>query len=269
MPAASEFDSLFTLPLEEFTAARNALADRLKKAGAVDDAQRIKRLAKPSLSAWAVNQLYWTQRKAFERLLAGGDRLRKAQAAQLSGKRADLRAPLEERRKSLDELLRLASAVLEQAGHAANADTLRRVTTTLEALTAYGTEGPEPGRLTDDVSAPGFEALASLVPRGGRNKTDTSPSRVIPFQQRSPRGKDRAKTRGADIDPKAKEAERKAAVRQATAAVTEAERALRESRQAAQRAQALLKGAAADARRVPVLTASSSRSPGAGPRRGT
>jgi hypothetical protein len=49
-------DELYQLPLDEFTAARNALA---KSTG---DAS-IKKLEKPSLSAWAVNQLFWHQRK--------------------------------------------------------------------------------------------------------------------------------------------------------------------------------------------------------------
>ena len=82
----SEIDALFRLPLNEFTAARNALAAKLKKAGRADDSAQVKGLAKPPVSAWAVNQLYWKHRDLFERLLAAGDRLRSAQASQLRGK---------------------------------------------------------------------------------------------------------------------------------------------------------------------------------------
>ena len=77
-------DDLFTLPLDEFTAARNALAGRLKKAGKTAEAEQVKGLGKPPVSAWAVNQLYWRHRKPFDALMASAEQFRKAQAAQSS-----------------------------------------------------------------------------------------------------------------------------------------------------------------------------------------
>ena len=62
-----ELDALFKLPLAEFTGARNTLAAQLKQGGRRDEADFVKALAKPSISAWAVNQLYWNHRAAFER----------------------------------------------------------------------------------------------------------------------------------------------------------------------------------------------------------
>src|SRR5688572_23945205 len=67
-PAAADVEALYRLPLAEFTAARNALAARAKKAGG--DADAIKGLVKPSISAWAVNQLFWRHRQDFDRLMA-------------------------------------------------------------------------------------------------------------------------------------------------------------------------------------------------------
>src|SRR5712691_10157188 len=99
----SEVDDLFKLPPAEFTAARNALAAKLKKAGDATAADRIKALGKPPVSAWVANQLYWRHRKAFDRLLAAGDQFRRAQAAQLAGKSADLRGSLDARRDALAE----------------------------------------------------------------------------------------------------------------------------------------------------------------------
>lgn len=69
-----DVDALFRLPLAEFTGARNALAAKLKKSGRGDEAVRVKALAKPSISAWAVNQLYWNHREAFDRLIASAER---------------------------------------------------------------------------------------------------------------------------------------------------------------------------------------------------
>src|ERR1051325_10512067 len=71
-----EIDDLFRLPLAEFTGARNALAARLKKEGRSNDAERVKLLGKPSVSAWTVNQLYWNHREAFDKLIATGKRLK-------------------------------------------------------------------------------------------------------------------------------------------------------------------------------------------------
>src|SRR5471030_1585630 len=131
-------DRLFQLPLAEFTPARNALASALKKSGDTAEAERVKAIVKPPLSAWVANQLYWRHRKAFDQLIAAGDRFRAAQAAQLAGKSADLRAPLEARREILAQLAKISAELLAESGHPASHDTTRRLMTTLEALAAYG-----------------------------------------------------------------------------------------------------------------------------------
>src|SRR4030095_9021422 len=102
-----EIDALFTLPLAEFTGARNTLAARLKKEGRPNDADRVKLLAKPSISAWTVNQLYWDHRKAFDQLLATGNRLRPAQKLRLAGKAGGMRDSLDARREALVNLSEL------------------------------------------------------------------------------------------------------------------------------------------------------------------
>jgi len=163
---SAEIDALFQRSLAEFTGARNALAKRLKNEGRTLDAERVKALAKPPFPAWAVNQLYWQDPKAIERLLTLGERIRKAQTGQL--RNADLRALLEEKKQMTTALLTKASAILERAGHAASADSMRRVSATLESLAAWGDmEGvPRAGRLTADLDPPGFDSLAVLM--GGK-----------------------------------------------------------------------------------------------------
>src|SRR2546421_711013 len=104
MTVQDDIGALFQLPLAEFTAARNALVASLKKARRGAEAGRVKALAKPPVSAWAVNQLYWRHRKEFDRLIAAGQSFRQAQTSQLAGKSADIRAPLEARREVLSEL---------------------------------------------------------------------------------------------------------------------------------------------------------------------
>ncbi|HEX6580351.1 MAG TPA: hypothetical protein VF195_05715, partial [Actinomycetota bacterium] len=50
-------DELYGLPLERFTAERDALAKELASAGDRDGAARVKALRKPVVAAWAVNLL--------------------------------------------------------------------------------------------------------------------------------------------------------------------------------------------------------------------
>src|SRR6267378_4268497 len=110
-------DALFRLPLTEFIAARKTLAARLMQVGRGNEADRVKALVKPSISAWAVNQLYWKHRKAFDRLIATGQRFRKAQTSGLAGKVAAMRGALDARREALSDLAHLATALLSDAGH--------------------------------------------------------------------------------------------------------------------------------------------------------
>src|SRR5262249_51932992 len=94
-----DVDALFKLSLTEFTDARNALAARLKQSRRVNDATLVKALTKPSISAWAVNQLYWRHRKAFDTLIATGQRFRLAQKSRTVDKVSDMRSSLDARRE--------------------------------------------------------------------------------------------------------------------------------------------------------------------------
>ena len=170
---SDDVDALFKLALAEFIDARNTLAKSLKQSGRADDANLVKTLAKPTVSAWTVNQLYWHYRDEFEMLLAAGRRFRKAQT---SGKIADMRDSLQARKEALLALSDLATSLLSEAGHNPSPDMIHRITTTLEALSAL-TDGPTLGRLSQDVDPPGFETLASFIPAApGSKKSSTSAS---------------------------------------------------------------------------------------------
>jgi hypothetical protein len=173
-----EVDELYQLPLAEFTGARNALAAQLKQSGRANDASLVKALQKPPVSAWAVNQLYWNHRDEFDDLLAAGKRVHKAS---LAGKPADLRGSLDARREALSHLADLATSLLSEAGHNPSPDTIRRITTTLEAVSAQApsADGPTLGRLSQDVDPPGFESLISFMGAGaGTMKNIAAASRV-------------------------------------------------------------------------------------------
>src|SRR6185436_3950265 len=102
------------------------------------------------VSAWTVNQLYWNHRAAFDRLIASGERFHKAQTS--AGKSGDTRGALDARREALTHLSDLAELVLRDAGpnpvQKPSLDTVRRITSTLEAMSVYASrsDAPRPGR---------------------------------------------------------------------------------------------------------------------------
>lgn len=165
----AEVDRLYQAPLAEFTAARNALATRIKAAHGAEAAAHVKTLVKPSIIAWTLNQLYWRHQPEFMALLLAGDQLRLAQQQRLGGSEVDVAPPTRARQASLDTLLALAADILKEAGHQPGPDTRQRLLGSLDALAAYGTGSlaPRAGRLTEDVPAPGFAALAGLSASAG------------------------------------------------------------------------------------------------------
>src|SRR5437016_4907610 len=174
-----DIDALFKLPLTEFISSRIALAARLKKNGLVSEAEGVKALAKPSISAWTVNQLYWWQREAFDELIATGQRFRKAQA---TGKMVNMREALDARGEALSHLSDLATEALRDAGHNPSLDTLRRIATTLEALSVATSLSDRTtlGRLMEDIDPPGFDSLGSFTPSAGITKRAAQPLHVSP-----------------------------------------------------------------------------------------
>ena len=179
-----EIDALFQLPLNEFTSARNALAARLSKADHGAKAAKVKALGKPSISAWAVNQLYWRHNDVFNNLIAAGQRLFQAQVSHLAGKDADMQEAQAAQREALATLSSLADALLRAAGHKPTPDAIRRIHTTLETLSTYSSVSgtPRPGRLTLDVDPPGFESVSALIPTTGLSKPAVKSARIIPFK---------------------------------------------------------------------------------------
>jgi hypothetical protein len=194
----ARIDRLYQLPLEEFTAARNALAKDVT-ATSKKDADEIRRLPKPPLPAWAVNQLYWQARPVYHGLMAASAALRDAHAALASGKRADLRAAGKAREDALDTALKTALTILQQAGHQVTDATKQAVSTTLHGLP--GSSDP-PGRLARTLQPTGFELLAGLPTGGGPAKSSPPPPRAA-APPAAPRTKDAARAKAI---AKAKEA---------------------------------------------------------------
>jgi hypothetical protein len=153
-----QIDELYQLRPGEFTAARTRLAKTLSG----PEAAAVKALKKPVAVPWAVNQLYWRDRRTYQRLLDTGRALRAAQVAALEGRKADVREASVAHRAAIAEAASRASALAHQSGVQAKPEALARM---LEAVSLAREQPGRPGRFTEVLQPAAFEALAGLVPR--------------------------------------------------------------------------------------------------------
>lgn len=182
----SALDRLFQAPLGEFTGVRDTLAAELKDQGQSAAAAQIKTTKKPSVSAWAVNQLFFREPEAWARLEEIGGRLQEEYGGRGSGG-AEARHKLQDSlRRAIDALQKEARRVLEKEGPSASAATLNRIGATLHALALrpsrpQGSDEVRAGRLSTDVDPPGLEALL-----GGEPELALAPARPT---ERAPAGR--------------------------------------------------------------------------------
>ena len=153
------------LPLGEFTSVRNSLAKQLQKKGDADAANEVKALPKPSVSAWAVNQLFAQEADRMRALLDAGERARKALQHTLTvGDAEVLRGALQEEREQRDALRDRAAEILSEELRAPGQAILDRVSVNLDALALSpgAAEDAARGWLSQDLDPPGFEVLSGL-----------------------------------------------------------------------------------------------------------
>jgi hypothetical protein len=110
--------ALYREPPEGFIAARDALVKELKTAGRIEEAAHVKAQRKPTMPAWAIDQLADRDPRAIEGLLDAGTEVRAAQQATMtSSNNADrLREASAARRQVLAKLARAAAEVLAESG---------------------------------------------------------------------------------------------------------------------------------------------------------
>lgn len=158
---AGSIDSLYELPLGEFTKARDELARRLKAAGDTEAAGEVRRARKPTLPAWAANQVVRKAPVEWERLRRAVRELREKHGKRSSAD--DLRDATRAQREALRACERQTAHLIAMHSHAASPATLQTVVHTLLAL-AHGAPGATPGRLDRPLEPPGFEVLAGVAP---------------------------------------------------------------------------------------------------------
>jgi hypothetical protein len=236
-PEVSQPDDLYSLPLDDFTAARDRLAGRLSKEGKADQAESVAKLRKPSVAAWALNRASRRYPEDVSELLASHERIRSARSAEA------LQEASRERQRAVSELEARAVAELAEAGRPASGPMRDRIAKTLLAV-ATDPEGEQDlaaGRLVREIepSGEGWGAIAGW---------DPSPTPKPTVQTKTA---DRARTQADKLRLEATRAEQR---------VEMAERALGEARQRAQDAQARAAAAEAEAEKAEKKASKESRS---------
>lgn len=227
MPAEKDLDRLYALPREEFTSERNALVRELQKAGHKEEAEEVRALKKPSVSAWAVNQLARQHPREVAELVKAGDALRKAQRDVLAGKKgADVREASRAQHALADELVDAAREILSGA----TKTTAQKISGTLRAASTDPAAAKllRKGRLSEDVESVGFGPLLHVAPqRKGRSRPQ----------------RNRARERAAAQKKRKQEAVAQAR-KESAAARKAADKAAREAKRAQERAEAAERRAA-------------------------
>ncbi len=221
-----DVDDLYGLPLDQFIPKRTAMARELRKVGERERAGEVAALRKPSVAAWAVNQLVRTQRQPVADLLEAGDALRAAQDDVLAGRgdAQSLRAAVEHERAAVDALTDAARGLLSSEGNELSETIIERVSDTLHAaaLDDEARSQVSEGRLERElrhIGLGGFGALGAAPPAPRAEK-------------RAPK-RSAAKETGTDEKKKARERERTA--REEAKAREEARREARATEREAKR----------------------------------
>jgi BMFP domain-containing protein YqiC len=186
-------DELYALAPAAFTAARDEQAGQARASGDAGLAGEIRKLRRPTVSAWLVNLLAREDGGQVDDLLELGQSLREAQQA-LDGER--LRELSARRRQLITALTQEVQRLAEQAGQAVSAQVEREVRDTLEAALADPgvADAVRSGRLTKPLSYAGLgagigidDAVAVWSAPAARPPRQPAPSRPARKARTAPR----------------------------------------------------------------------------------
>lgn len=220
-------DRLYSAPLDRFVSERNTLVKELRGEGDDEQAAEVAMLRKPSMVAWALNQVARADRERVDQLFEVQGEMERAASAEA------LRSASEKRQDILTSLASAAVAELERSGHAGES-ARNRIGLTLLAL---GTNGEAAelfrrGRLDDEVK-PGatWEASVTLAAAGELPDDDSSAERhrlerarkeLRALQDKATRLEERAQQAGQRLEEARRQA--KTAAKAASDARQEAQR---------------------------------------------
>jgi hypothetical protein len=165
-------DELFSREPSEFIAARDALVKELREAGDKEGAAEVKALRRPTVAAWAINQLAQSDPDGIEELVEAGEALRTASLGRTGAK--ELREAVARRREVVKRLTEATKRILPPSS--ATETNLSAIAQTLEAASVdeQAAEELRRGRLSKELALPaafpGFGAEEAAAPPLEREK---------------------------------------------------------------------------------------------------
>jgi hypothetical protein len=228
---------LYSLDLEQFVGARDALAKELRAGGDRPAAAAVKKLPKPTRAAWAVNRLARERPDEIAALVEAGTALEGAQQQLLDGAGAEvLRGAAVAARALVDVLA--AEAPVDGAARDKVRATLHAATVDPEVRAEVAA-----GRVVKERSASGFGGLDALIAAGRGREDGGAPAKTA--KRRGATGRAREpeappsppKPKGPD---KRELRRRRDALRRAAEAEADAESAVAGARRALEQVEATL-----------------------------
>jgi hypothetical protein len=218
-------DELYSLPRDEFTAARNAVAQRAREQGRRELTEQIGALRRPSTAAWLANRLGREQPERIQALMELGDGLREAQR-QLQGEQ--LRQLSQQRHELVHAVVRQVHELARTAGHPVSDAITRELVGTFTAAvnSSAAARALAGGRLTAALD-PADAATDLFAGAGALESSRPDPDRASGGSERH-RELERLRTEAAGARTARDEARR--ALTDADRAVDDAATALRELR---------------------------------------
>jgi hypothetical protein len=211
---------LYTLPPEEFVAARNALAKELRAAKDREGAALVAKLRRPAVPEWALNVVAAEQPKLVDSVVDAAARVRDAQTAAVEGREGgDVRAALRDLRENGQALLAAAEKAISRSGRP-SAPQMAALAGHLAEITGNEAVGEQlRGGHLGSADVDTVDPFAGLAPAPKHQRTPArEPEPVAPVEDRAAR---RERERAATAARKAKDAA-DAKVAKARAAVDDA-----------------------------------------------
>lgn len=139
-----DVDALFEVEPTEFVRARDELAGRLRSEGRREEAEEVRRLRRPTIVVWALNQVARHHAKEVAALLEAGEAVRKAQRSRAGAKLREAGNDLQR------QVVRVASKAAELGPRVSELEAALRAA----ALGGDGAEELRVGRLVAVPEAP-------------------------------------------------------------------------------------------------------------------
>jgi ABC-type branched-subunit amino acid transport system substrate-binding protein len=168
--SVERLDELYREPPDGFVARRDELVKELRAAGDREEAERVKKLRRPTVAAWLINRAALVSPSALAEFAEASRQLEDAQTRALEGREEAAtawRAAAAREREAIDAVVDAAERLARDAGQPASERAVELVAETLKAATgdAELRQRVLEGRVERERSAATLGTLAVEVPR--------------------------------------------------------------------------------------------------------